>query len=251
MRKSRTRKVTKARPDEAAGRVGPRWGISETNLLVLLISLFLSLMVTPVLEHYFAHRALVYASVSLVLISGVFMNRKRHWLFVPSIVFVILTVSVTWSSLVIAHSAMFVVSCILEAIVYGAFAVLLLIDILRRHLATVASVFGAICVYLLVGLAFAQLYWASERMDGESLSYAHPIQVAAEPDSDAAAPYSQMVYFSFVTMSTLGYGDIHPITPLAQTLAWMQSVIGQFYLAALVAWLISAIPRQDRAGESP
>ena len=57
------------------------------------------------------------------------------------------------------------------------------------------------------------------------------------------ASFSQVVYFSFVTMSTLGYGDIVPETPLAQTLAWMQSVLGQFFLAVLVAWLVSALPR--------
>lgn len=59
----------------------------------------------------------------------------------------------------------------------------------------------------------------------------------------AITPYSQVAYFSFVTMSTLGYGDIVPETPLAQTLTWMQSVMGQFYLAVLVAWIVSAVPR--------
>jgi hypothetical protein len=43
-----------------------------------------------------------------------------------------------------------------------------------------------------------------------------------------AQAFSQLVYFSFVTMSTLGYGDILPETPLAQTLTWTQSVTGQF-----------------------
>ena len=56
--------------------------------------------------------------------------------------------------------------------------------------------------------------------------------------------FSQMVYFSFVTMSTLGYGDITPRSPVAQTFAWMQSVAGQFYIAVLVAWMVSEIPRR-------
>ena len=68
--------------------------------------------------------------------------------------------------------------------------------------------------------------------------------------------FSEMIYFSFVTMSTLGYGDIHPRTPGARTLAWMQSVLGQFYLAVLVAWIVNSIrlwhtkPELDAAEDS-
>jgi hypothetical protein len=57
------------------------------------------------------------------------------------------------------------------------------------------------------------------------------------------AEFSQFVYFSFVTMSMLGYGEIIPQGPVAQTLAWMQSVTGQFYIAVLVAWLVGEIPK--------
>ena len=46
------------------------------------------------------------------------------------------------------------------------------------------------------------------------------------------------VYFSFVTLTTLGYGDITPLTPVAQTLAWLEAVVGQLYLAILVARLV-------------
>jgi hypothetical protein len=57
---------------------------------------------------------------------------------------------------------------------------------------------------------------------------------------------SQMIYFSFVTMSTLGYGDITPRTPLAQTVTWMQAVTGQFYLVILIARLVNELPRQHK-----
>ena len=51
-----------------------------------------------------------------------------------------------------------------------------------------------------------------------------------------------MAYFSFVCMSSLGFGDIAPTTGIGETLVWLQSVIGQFYLATLVARLVGAIP---------
>jgi hypothetical protein len=62
--------------------------------------------------------------------------------------------------------------------------------------------------------------------------------------------FSQFVYFSFVTMSTLGYGDLVPQAPLVQTFSWMQSVMGQFYMAVMVAWLVSEMPRR-RAQSRP
>lgn len=48
-----------------------------------------------------------------------------------------------------------------------------------------------------------------------------------------------MQYFSFVTLSTLGYGDILPMTPLTRILACLEAICGQFYLAVLVAGLVS------------
>ena len=54
---------------------------------------------------------------------------------------------------------------------------------------------------------------------------------------------SEFIYFSFVTMATLGYGDITPLGRVPRTLAWIQSVTGQFYVAVVIAWLVSALPR--------
>ncbi|MBN1852246.1 MAG: two pore domain potassium channel family protein [Pirellulales bacterium] len=45
-------------------------------------------------------------------------------------------------------------------------------------------------------------------------------------------------YFSFITLATVGYGDITPTTPLTRTLAWIEAITGQFYLAVIVAGLV-------------
>ncbi len=216
------------------------------NLLLLLLSLLFALLVTPVLGHLIGDRIgdriLAYAGITAVLVFGVFVNRRRNKLFLPCLVLAVLGVLAIWSTLILDYSFVFVASCVLEAAFYATIAVILVIQILKKHLATVQSIFGAVCVYLLFGLAWAQLYWATERIDGESLSFPKSTAMTRNADGDDAK-FSQVVYFSFVTMSTLGYGDIVPETPLAQTLAWMQSVLGQFFLAVLVAWLVSAIPK--------
>lgn len=222
------------------------------NLLLLLVSLLFALLVTPVMERMAGGSIWVYAGVTSVLVFGVFVIRSRHRLFVPCLALAVLSVSAIWSTLVVDdYPLLFVASCLLQAAFYATIASILVIRILRRHLASVQSIFGAVCVYLLFGLGWAQLYWATERMDRESLTFVRLAVVEEDADREPIASFSQVVYFSFVTMSTLGYGDIVPETPLAQTLAWMQSVLGQFFLAVLVAWLVSAIPRSRAPTVTP
>ncbi len=59
----------------------------------------------------------------------------------------------------------------------------------------------------------------------------------ADPDA-ARGPEERLLYFSLVTLVTLGYGDIVPVTPLARMVSAFEGVIGQFYVAAVVAMLV-------------
>ena len=92
---------------------------------------------------------------------------------------------------------------------------------------------GAICVYLLLGLIWAFAYTMLEMISPGSFGGFTPLQGRGWD--------SEWVYFSFVTMTTLGYGDILPISATARVLAYMQAVFGQLYVAILVAGLVSAL----------
>lgn len=92
------------------------------------------------------------------------------------------------------------------------------------------KIVGAICIYLLMGLIWALLYL-----------------FIAQTIPDAFNGLEQLVwydnfadghYFSFVTLTTLGYGDISPIVPIARFLVYMEAIVGVFYLTILVASLI-------------
>ena len=89
---------------------------------------------------------------------------------------------------------------------------------------------GSICLYLLLGVAWAIAYTVIEMLCPGSFQGFKP-QMGQGWDSD-------WLYFSFVTMSTVGYGDISPITPIARMLAYLQAVFGLFYIAILVAGLV-------------
>ena len=62
------------------------------------------------------------------------------------------------------------------------------------------------------------------------------------PGGEPSRPLPHVLtYYSFVTLTTVGYGDISPVSPATRTLAWMEAITGQFYLAVIVAGLVSVL----------
>lgn len=95
--------------------------------------------------------------------------------------------------------------------------------------------YAALSAYLLVGVFFGLFYWAIEEV--------------APGTFGGSGEFSRMsaIYFSFVTLATLGYGDIVPRTDLARGLAILEGVGGQLFLAVLVARLLSLYSKRSKA----
>ena len=108
---------------------------------------------------------------------------------------------------------------------------------MRARTVDAEHVYAALSAYLLAGMLLGLLYWLIEQVWPGSFT--------------AAAPFSRVsaVYFSFVTLATLGYGDIVPKSDLARGLAVVEGMGGQLFLAVLVARLVSLYvrDRQDPA----
>ena len=90
---------------------------------------------------------------------------------------------------------------------------------------------GAVAVYLMLALVAARLFCLVEVLAPGSYAQGGEGLVATEL-------VDALHYFSLVTLSTLGYGDVTPVTPLARNLACLEAVLGQLYLAILVARLV-------------
>lgn len=100
---------------------------------------------------------------------------------------------------------------------------------LRAKVVDAERIFAALDAYLLVGLMFAICYWILDKTN--PASFGSPSEFDLTMD--------RAIYFSFVTIATLGYGDIVPLGGAARGLAILEAVSGQMYLAVLVAWLVS------------
>jgi hypothetical protein len=105
--------------------------------------------------------------------------------------------------------------------------------IIRSPRVTLDVLLGAVTAYLLVALSFAALYTLVLHLNAQSFRLPEWIEPGA-----VEAVRTEMVYFSLVTLATLGYGDILPSAPFTQMLAVVEAVIGQFFMAVLVAWLV-------------
>ncbi len=113
----------------------------------------------------------------------------------------------------------------------------LLQDLSKSGRPTSERIFGALCAYVFVGLLFALLFAHMEYRHPGSFSISQPMVASAA--ADEANLYPDFTYFSFVTLTTLGYGDITPVAKQARTLAWFEALIGQLYLAVMVAGFVA------------
>jgi hypothetical protein len=114
---------------------------------------------------------------------------------------------------------------------------IILSSIYRRKLFTADLISGAVLSYLLLGIAWGALNTLIETVFPGSFSFAS--------DQDLQNKGSALVYHSFVTLTTLGYGEILPLTRITRTSAYLEAATGVMYCAILVAGLISNIGRKD------
>jgi hypothetical protein len=122
-------------------------------------------------------------------------------------------------------------------------SVLIVKSLFSAHTLTFDSILGAVCGYLFLGLAWAVLYAMIEGFRPGSFEISPKLVTGGE----VAHPLPNVLtYYSFVTLTTVGYGDINPVSPATCTLAWMEAVTGQFYLAVIVAGLVSLLAAKGK-----
>jgi voltage-gated potassium channel Kch len=118
----------------------------------------------------------------------------------------------------------------------GAITVLILLALVGHEKINMATLLGALDIYLLIGIAFAQLFIAFAMMGiGEPF-------LAQTPHPDR----SQLVYLSYVTLTTVGFGDLTPLSKVARTLVITEALVGQVFLVTAVARVVSLFGTTQR-----
>ena len=118
---------------------------------------------------------------------------------------------------------------IFGALFFGYAVINILRIVVQSEEVTKETIYAAIVAYMLMALMWAFLYMILELLEPGSFSFS---------EGAFRAETMRFKYFSFVTITTLGYGDITPLTNKASSLALLEALVGQVYLVALVAWLV-------------
>jgi hypothetical protein len=126
---------------------------------------------------------------------------------------------------------------VFEVLFFAYAACAILAHVFRQREITPDTINGAICAYFLIGFVWGLCFYLLEQAQPGSF-------LMGEQQTDP----SHFIYYSFVTMSTLGYGDITPISSPARSLSVLTAVIGQFYIAVLIARLVGMHIAQDQRG---
>lgn len=157
---------------------------------------------------------------------------KSRFITVLALAFALVTLVVRWAKIFVPSAGLATLDTLLLLVFLGMLAVIVLFQVFREGPITIQRISGAVVVYLLLGLMWALAYQLIELQQPGSFNFA---DAPAIGDTLSA----RLVYFSFVTLTTLGYGDITAVSPVARTLAMLEAVIGQLFPAILIARLVS------------
>jgi hypothetical protein len=139
----------------------------------------------------------------------------------------------TFASRMMNMSALHAPGRMLRVVVLFVVMLAVLRDVMRSREVTMNTVFAAASVYLLMALAWASIFMALESVDPGAFELTEAAgRAGMEPDA-------QLLYFSMITLTTVGYGDISPLSPQARTLAALEGLIGQLYVAIIIARLVA------------
>jgi hypothetical protein len=205
---------------------------SQDNFIFLAIALVFLLLGVSIAELFsggLAQRIVIAATVMTLAVSVLSIKKQRLW-FRTGLGFTVAIIGVAVAGIFVELAGLHY----LHLSIMLAFFIFTAYQAARQVLFSGSidgnKIIGSICIYLLLGLIWAILYLLiAEAVPG------------AFNGIDSIVWYknfSKIVYFSFVSLASLGYGEITPVFPIARFLAYMEAIIGQFYMAILVASLI-------------
>jgi hypothetical protein len=127
--------------------------------------------------------------------------------------------------------------------------VAILAHVFKSMRITRETIAGAVCAYLLIGAMWAHVFSVIENVSPNSFADNSIEAYAASGPEPMRNRADRFTYFSFVTLTTLGYGDITPMTRAAKNLAALEAIFGQLYLAILIARLVGQQALGDKERE--
>jgi hypothetical protein len=207
---------------------------TDRGLSVLVLLLVVTIFVLPQLAPVSAPLFTLLFDIlfSLILLAGLTAITRTRGVVVAGLLFTLLALLGRWVDRGVPGTGLMVLNLSTSLIASLVLACLLVIQVFREGPITIHRILGSVGVYLLLGLAW---------------SFAYQLIDVAIPDAFAVSgsdlprflSESEFLYFSFVTLTTIGYGDITALHPAARSVVLLEGLTGQLYPAILIARLVS------------
>lgn len=204
--------------------------LSHRGMLVLLLLLFVTVFIMPAVIAYGTQwRLFSDVMLTLVLASGVLAvaDHRKHAMALAAVS--VIVVAVRWAEWIVPVGMLVALREISTLCALLVLASAVGINVFARGPVLADRIFGSIVLYLLLGLIWGITYALVDAS----------VPAAFAGASDANGDPTAWVYFSLVTLTTLGYGDITPVARVARSLATLEALIGQLYPAIIIARLVS------------
>ncbi|MGZ8751957.1 MAG: potassium channel family protein [Acidimicrobiia bacterium] len=198
-------------------------------VLFLLLVTFVFLAAAPTGDWV---RSVTVVLEGLTLVAALFAARVRHVFIQGALVVAVLGLIAsvaTTGTTINADGAV----AVLDLLLVGAAPVAIASSIIKRRVIDIHTVLGAICIYVLLGMLWAFLYTAISEMTSDPFFA-----------QQATASTADFLYFSFVTLTTVGYGDLTATGGFGRAVAVLEALLGQIYLVTVVALLVSNLSRR-------
>jgi len=209
--------------------------LKQNRFLLLLIFLVGAIAIPPFIERIALHDFIGTMFFSLILASGIYSFSKNLKFYKISSTFIILAIALEWIQFFKREDEIIQMAQVLYT---GIVLIILLVETLstvsRSKEVDLNTIFGAICGYVLIG------FFGSMIAVFISLKYVDSYTLAG------ILTVNEAVYYSFVTMTTLGYGDISPVSPAARSFAVLLSILGPMYVAVLISILVGKFLSKSR-----
>jgi hypothetical protein len=203
----------------------------ERRMLLLLLLLVATLFVAPALLPYGPIGRLVMGvQITLVLLAGL-LAVAEHRMILPILAGLsVLSIAVRWTEWIVPFTLLPAVRDLSMLLALSVLAVAVGINVFGAGKAIADRIMGAVVLYLLIGVAWAVAYTILHAYSPGAFS---GVEGGAEPELES------WIYFSFVTLTIVGYGDIAPVTRAARSLAIFEALVGQLFPAVILARLVS------------
>jgi hypothetical protein len=222
--------------------------LMQRRFFLLLLGLTLMIVVYPFARRLPGEQLFFHLFLTFLFLSALLIIFQRHATRLPALFLSVPTLLVHWTGYVLpgAPPLLTVLTLHFFTVVFLGFTLaVLLVSVAAERRVTPDTICAGLCGYLLIGMLFGQVYGTLETLSPGS--FAGNPAFADHRSAELDRQYL-LSYFSFATLTTLGYGDIVPASDGARGLVIVEGVLGQFYLAVLIAELVGKRMSQAPAG---